>query len=161
MNTWLKALAIASLAASGPALAVDVAINIPLGQPGYYGQIQLGDNYPRPQLLLSTPTLAIGDLHQNTSRPLYLHVPPGHARNWSKHCARYNACSRPAYFVKDTWYRDVYAPRYREHEAHRKTGHHRHDDDHDHRHGGKHDDKGGHGKHGNGHDDRRGHHDRD
>ena len=34
------------------------------------------------------------------SGPLYLHVPPGHAKKWSQHCARYNACNRPVYFVK-------------------------------------------------------------
>ena len=32
--------------------------------------------------------------------PLYLHVPPGHAKKWSKHCGRYNACGRPVYFVR-------------------------------------------------------------
>lgn len=160
MKHWLKAVLVATSAISTPALAVDVAINIPLGQPGYYGQIQLGDSYPRPQLMLSTPTLAVGDLRQNTSRPLYLHVPPGHVRNWSKHCARYNACSRPAYFVKDSWYRDVYAPKYRERqEQRRKAAHDRHDDDHGHKHGGKGEHKGGHGKHGQGHDDHRGHRD--
>jgi hypothetical protein len=29
-----------------------------------------------------------------------MHVPPGHAKNWSKHCSRYNACAYPVYFVK-------------------------------------------------------------
>jgi hypothetical protein len=33
-------------------------------------------------------------------QPLYLHVPPGHAKKWSKHCARYNACGQPVYFVR-------------------------------------------------------------
>ena len=41
-------------------------------------------------------------------------VPPGHARNWRKHCHKYDACGRPAYFVQDSWYRSVYVPHYRE-----------------------------------------------
>ena len=31
-------------------------------------------------------------------QPIYLHVPPGHAKNWRKHCAHYNACGQPVYF---------------------------------------------------------------
>jgi hypothetical protein len=46
-------------------------------------------------------------------QPVYLHVPPGHAKNWSKHCYRYDACGRPVYFVQDRWYNEVYVPRYR------------------------------------------------
>ena len=45
--------------------------------------------------------------------PLYLRVPPGHARDWRRYCGRYDACGAPVYFVQDTWYRNVYAPRYR------------------------------------------------
>ena len=46
-------------------------------------------------------------------QPVYLRVPPGHEKNWRKHCQRYNACGRPVYFVQDTWYTNVYAPQYR------------------------------------------------
>jgi len=45
--------------------------------------------------------------------PIYLHVPPGHARHWARHCAQYNACGRPVYFVQDRWYNQVYVPHYR------------------------------------------------
>ena len=24
--------------------------------------------------------------------PIYLHVPPGHAKHWRKYCRQYNAC---------------------------------------------------------------------
>jgi hypothetical protein len=44
--------------------------------------------------------------------PIYLHVPPGHEKHWSKHCAQYNACGRPVYFVRDDWYNNEYVPRY-------------------------------------------------
>jgi len=31
-------------------------------------------------------------------------VPPGHAKNWAKHCHRYDACARPVYFVRSAEY---------------------------------------------------------
>ena len=40
--------------------------------------------------------------------PLYLHVPPGHAKKWSKHCHKYNACDRPVYFVRSAEYEAGY-----------------------------------------------------
>jgi hypothetical protein len=43
-------------------------------------------------------------------QPVYLHVPPGHAKKWSKHCHKYNACNRPVYFVKSQEYDDDYRP---------------------------------------------------
>jgi hypothetical protein len=43
-----------------------------------------------------------------------MRVPPGHARNWKKHCGAYSACGQPVYFVHNDWYNDVYAPHYRE-----------------------------------------------
>ena len=46
-----------------------------------------------------------------------LRAPPGHARNWSKHCRRYNACNQEVYFVQDGWYNNQYAPRYRQQHA--------------------------------------------
>ena len=27
-------------------------------------------------------------------------------RHWRKHCARYDACGRPVYFVQEDWYRN-------------------------------------------------------
>ena len=30
--------------------------------------------------------------------------PPGHRKNWKKHCGEYHACGTPVYFVKDEWY---------------------------------------------------------
>jgi hypothetical protein len=41
-------------------------------------------------------------------RPVYLYVPPGHQKNWAKHCSRYDACGRPVYFVKESWVRERY-----------------------------------------------------
>src|SRR5574337_462800 len=33
--------------------------------------------------------------------PIYMYVPPGHAKHWAKHCARYAACGQPVYFLKE------------------------------------------------------------
>jgi hypothetical protein len=45
--------------------------------------------------------------------PIYLHVPPGHAKDWGKHCGKYDACGRRVYFVEERWYDNVYVPAYR------------------------------------------------
>ena len=37
-----------------------------------------------------------------------MYVPPGHAKNWAKHCGRYNACGQPVYFVQERWVHDEY-----------------------------------------------------
>lgn len=99
------------LALTGTSLAADVAVSVTLGQPGFYGTINLG-NMPPPQLIYTRPVVIqqpVGVVYQ----PVYLRVPPGHEKNWGKHCMRYNACGRPVYFVQDNWYTNVYAPRYR------------------------------------------------
>jgi len=110
----MKRFLFAALAAAAisPALAADVGVSVSVGQPGFYGRIDIG-NYPQPVLVYPQPVI----IHQAgvESQPLYLHVPPGHARNWRKHCHRYNACGQPVYFVQDRWYNEVYVPRYREH----------------------------------------------
>jgi hypothetical protein len=68
--------------------------------PGVYGRIQIG-NAPPPPLLYPQPVI----IHQPAvvvpRSPIYLYVPPGHAKNWGKHCMRYNACNQPVYFVKE------------------------------------------------------------
>lgn len=121
MKRILVAAALAVAAA--PALAADVGVSISVGQPGFYGRIDIGD-LPPPVLVYSQPVVIervpVGVVRQ----PLYLHVPPGHAKNWRKHCRRYNACGRPVYFVQERWYNDVYVPAYRE----RRHEHHRDDD---------------------------------
>jgi hypothetical protein len=53
-------------------------------------------------------------VHAVPVQPVYLHVPPGHAKDWAKHCSKYNACARPVYFVKDDWYNNTYVPYYQE-----------------------------------------------
>ena len=111
MKRFLFAAAVAATAV--PALAADVGVSVTVGQPGFYGRIDIG-NFPQPQLIYAQPIVIqpvpAGVGHQ----PIYLRVPPGHAKNWRKHCGTYNACGQPVYFVHDTWYNNVYAPRYRD-----------------------------------------------
>jgi hypothetical protein len=56
-------------------------------------------------------------------QPIYLHVPPGHAKDWRKHCSKYNACGQPVYFVQENWYNEVYVPRYRDQSDDHGKGH--------------------------------------
>lgn len=106
-------LIVAALAtAAGSALAADVGVSVSIGQPGFYGRIDIG-NMPQPQLIFAAPVV----IHQVpvgvVRQPIYLSVPPGHEKKWSKHCSKYNACGRPVYFVQQDWYTNVYAPEYR------------------------------------------------
>lgn len=111
----MKRFLFAALAvAISPALAADVGVSVSVGQPGFYGRIDIG-NAPRPVLVYPQPMVIRPVPMGVEPQPLYLHVPPGHARHWRKHCHRYNACGQPVYFVQDRWYNDVYVPHYREH----------------------------------------------
>ena len=62
-----------------------------------------------------------------------MHVPHRHARNWRRHCSRYNACDERVYFVRDNWYNREYVPRYQERHHNRQDW--RHDGRHDNRRG--------------------------
>lgn len=140
MKRFLFAVALA--AAAAPVLAADVGVSVSIGQPGFYGRIDVGD-YPPPQLIYQQPRYI--ERVPYGRPPIYLHVPPGHAKNWRKHCGRYNACDERVYFVQNTWYDREYVPRYRERHDDRRDGHRddhrgdrgndRHDSDRDREHG--------------------------
>jgi len=156
----MKALILcAALASASFAAQAQTNVSITVGQPGFYGRIDLGDPgyYGPPPVYMAQPIIV--DRHYRArAEPVYLRVPPGHRKNWSKHCRKYGACGQPVLFVQDRWYNDVYAPRYRERHGgpdrwdDRGHGRDRHDDrghgrDHDRGHGN------GHGRgHGRGHD---------
>lgn len=110
MKRFLFASAVAAFAV--PALAADVGVSVSIGQPGFYGRIDIG-NFPPPQVVYAQPVIIQPAPVAVVRQPIYLHVPPGHAKNWSKHCNRYAACGQPVYFVQQRWYDDVYVPRYR------------------------------------------------
>ncbi|TXH45905.1 MAG: hypothetical protein E6Q93_30405 [Burkholderiaceae bacterium] len=138
--------ALLGVAVLAPAQAADVGVSISVGQPGFYGRIDIG-NMPQPVLVYPQPVVIQPVPVTVQRQPIYLHVPPGHAKDWRKHCARYGACNQPVYFVQDQWYQQVYVPQYRERYA--PPGHDRDDDrrgkgkgkgkDHGHGHGRGHD----------------------
>ena len=144
-----------ALAASAlPAVAAtNVSINI--GQPGFYGRLDIAD-YGRPPVIYERPVI-VREVRHVRAAPIYLRVPAGHRSNWKRYCGRYDACGRPVMFVRDDWYTNTYAPRYRErHHHHRVERRHDRHDRHE-----RHDDHGhgrGHGNgHGHGHGHGRGH----
>lgn len=105
------AFAVAGAFAPG-ASAADVGVSIQVGQPGFYGRIDIG-NAPRPVLVYPEPVIVQPAPVAVVRRPIYLRVPPGHVKKWSKHCHRYAACGQPVYFVQDRWYEEVYVPHHR------------------------------------------------
>ncbi len=151
----------------GGARAGDLDIRVMLsGQvvPGVYGQVQFGNDRP-PPVVYAQPMLI--EPQAIPPPPVYLHVPPGHARNWRRHCGEYHACNRPVYFVRSAEYDPEYQRHYAEHERERYEERQRwedherdHDRDRDHerdngRDHGHDDDEHGHGHEGRDrHDDR-------
>lgn len=107
-----KSMILAALAIAGAqAFATDVGVSVSIGQPGFYGRIDIGD-YPQPQVIYQQPRYIYRAAASRA--PVYLRVPPGHAKNWRKHCHRYDACGERVYFVQDNWYQQEYVPRYQE-----------------------------------------------
>lgn len=117
----LAALAIAALAAAPAFAQTTVGVSIGINQPGVYGRIDIG-NYPPPAVIYPQPVVIVPSPVAVYQRPVYLYVPPGHQKNWAKHCSRYAACGQPVYFVQENWVRERYEER---------RGHDRRDDDHD------------------------------
>jgi hypothetical protein len=144
----------ALLAAAVPALA-QTNVSISVGQPGFYGRLDLGDFGPPPVVYTEQPVI-VREVRHVRSETVYLRVPPGHRKHWSRYCGRYDACARPVMFVREDWYTNTYAPRYRErHHGHPEVREVRYeerrdDDDHDDR-DDKHDKHDKHDRHGHGH----------
>ena len=92
------------VAAALPASAIDVRVIVSSDvRPGVYGRVDFAGGpsiqtvYPEPQVIYRQPR---GEQLQ----PIYMHVPPGHAKDWGKHCSKYKACNVPVYFVKSAEY---------------------------------------------------------
>jgi hypothetical protein len=113
MKRLLTAMALAAASITAPALAAEFGVSVAVGEPGFYGQIDVG-NYGRPAVIYSRPITITRGRYGTSLEPLYLRVPQGHSRDWKRYCGRYDACGRPVYFVRNDWYSNVYAPRYRE-----------------------------------------------
>jgi hypothetical protein len=148
MKRFLIAAAVAAATVTAPALAADVAVSLSISQPGFYGRLDIG-GYPQPKVIYVRP-MAIERVPMDRP-PIYLRVPPGHDKHWSKHCREYNACGERVFFVQDNWYNHDYAPRYQEQHRDRRDEGNDHGDEHrdDHRgdHGNdRHSDDHGHGR---------------
>jgi hypothetical protein len=123
---FLLAAALATIALTAintQAFAADVGVSLSIGQPGFYGRINIG-GYPQPQVLYRQP-IAIQRVPMDRP-PIYLRVPPGHAKQWKQHCRDYNACGERVLFVQDRWYNREYVKRYQENQGggngHRNNG---------------------------------------
>jgi len=114
MNVFRNvALATVAIVAGSPlAGAADVGASVTITgeiSPGVYGRVDIA-NKPRPPLVYEQPMFIERPDTAGLVEPLYLHVPPGHARNWLKHCREYQACNRPVYFVRSAEYEPGYEP---------------------------------------------------
>lgn len=98
--------AFGALSAAPAWSGVDVGVGITINQPGVYGRIEIGAQPP--PVLYAQPVIIQRPAVVVQQAPLYLYVPPGHAKNWGKHCSRYNACARPVYFVQEDWVQERY-----------------------------------------------------
>ncbi len=138
MRRLLLCFFVATVACVSASEAGELGIHVILSgevAPGVYGQVQLGNEGP-PPVVYAQPLLI--ESRPMPPPPVYLHVPPGHARNWRRFCRDYNACDRPVYFVRSEEYAPDYVKRHRHHD----------DEDDDHGHGRDH-------GHGHGHDQER------
>lgn len=89
-------------------ITASAGVAVTVGQPGFYGQIILGDAYPVPQVIYPQPVIIQPPTVAVVQPPLYLRVPPGHMKKWGHYCGNYGACGRQVYFVQDNWYQNVY-----------------------------------------------------
>lgn len=152
MKRFLIAATLAAAALSTPTYAADVGVSVTIGDPGFYGRIDIGDYpYPQPRVIYRQPRVIERIVVER--EPIYLRVPPGHRKHWNKHCRQYRACGERVYFVHDDWYQRDFAPHYRERHHDRwdgrrdgRRGHDRghngsdrHDRDHDRNHDRRHD----------------------
>ena len=112
MKRFLLSAVIAAATFTAPAFAADVGVSVSIGQPGFYGQIDIGD-FPQPRVIYAQPRIIERGISRNRP-PVYLRVPPRHAKNWKHHCHEYHACGERVMFVRDDWYEREYVPRYRE-----------------------------------------------
>jgi hypothetical protein len=132
MKNFLIAAAITAIALATAVHAADVGVSVTIGQPGFYGRIDIGDYpYPQPRVIYRYPRVI--ERVYVEREPIYMRVPPSHASNWRKYCHEYDACGERVYFVQDSWYNHEYAPRYRElhrqqHGGHRDEGDDRRND---------------------------------
>ncbi len=81
-----------------PALAANVGISLTAGQPGYH----------RIAMMPAIRTVYLSRCDRPgpgcRASAIDLHVSHKDAKDWRKHCKKYNACAQPVYFVSESWY---------------------------------------------------------
>ena len=150
-------LAALSVLAVSPVFAGNVGVSVSIGEPGFYGQIDIG-NGGRPQLIYNQPILIARPSYGYVEEPMYLRVPEAQSRNWRRYCGNYGACGRQVYFVHNNWYNNVFVPQYRERgrewnndraiERHEERREEHFEQRRDERHDERRNDRGDHGDHG-------------
>jgi hypothetical protein len=101
---FLAAAALSAALLLPAARAADVGVTIEVSQPGVYGRIDIG-RFPQPAVVVPQPVIIVPPPAVVVRlQPVYLWVPPGHRKDWRKHCGKYNACGVPVYFVRHDWY---------------------------------------------------------
>jgi hypothetical protein len=95
----LGAAVLLTLAACAAQAQTDVNVSIEgMIKPGVYGRVEIGTR-PPPPVVYPQPVIITAPVVVQQA-PIYMHVPPGHAKNWAKHCSKYNACNQSVYFVQ-------------------------------------------------------------
>jgi hypothetical protein len=80
-------------------------------KPGVYGRLAMAaTSKATPALVYEQPMFIEAPQMGARVEPVYLHVPPDHAKNWKKHCKQYKACDKPVFFVKSAEYEPGYKP---------------------------------------------------
>ena len=115
MKRLISALTLVLAAVTVPAMAADIGLSVRVGEPGFYGRIDIG-NAPPPQVIYAQPVVIHPVPVELEREPIYMRVPREHEKHWGRYCREYNACGQRVYFVQDRWYRDEYVPHYREHQ---------------------------------------------
>jgi len=111
MRTTIRILCASTLLCAGAAFAADVGVSVEISQPGVYGRVDIG-RFPQPQVIVPQPVvIARPVVVAQPVQPVYMWVPPGHRKDWGKHCRHYNACGVPVYFVRHDWYDQHVQPR--------------------------------------------------
>jgi hypothetical protein len=138
----LLALALSACACGSALAQASVNLSVGINEPGVYGQINIGT--PPPPVALVAPQPVVVAPAAVAVAPAYLYVPLLEQRNWRRYCAKYAACGRPVYFVREDWVRERYVHEHPEWErAHPRGGvvAHRPEERHDERRAEHHDER--------------------
>lgn len=135
----LGALALVLVGTASAAANVSVIVEGQI-QPGVYGRVEVGNPSLPPPVWQPQPVIIAPQPRGVEVVPVYLHVPPAHARDWRRHCHRYDSCGRPVYFVRSVEYEPGYGKKRRHHDKHGDDR-----DDRDNQRDERRDDKRGHG----------------